>query len=187
MTKLKNEVNAKLYYELKKEIFEEEYYNTISGDWAINNKTLEEQMFNELSEKGQKLYSIIHARNYVKEIMNCDLKTFKEKTHYFELIDDEICNDDWFYEVTALKNDILNAKFTEEEINLLSNEQLEKVKEISYKLATKKLSKEYKQMYKNYKKFVDENLGFFESYYLSDYQNLENLSKIESKIIVIMQ
>ena len=36
MTKLKNEVNAKLYYELKKEIFEEEYYNTISSDWATN-------------------------------------------------------------------------------------------------------------------------------------------------------
>ncbi|UXU70149.1 hypothetical protein [Mammaliicoccus sciuri] len=186
MTKLKNEVNPKLYYELKKEIFEEEYYNTISGDWAINNKTLEEQMFNELSEKGQQLYSINHARKYVKEIMNCDLETFKEKTHYFELIDDEICNDDWHCELEKLTHKILNSKFKSEENIELSEEEFEEIHMISQDIATKKLSKEYKQMYKNYKKFVDENLGFFESYYLSDYQNLENLSKIESKIIVIM-
>ena len=113
---LKNELNVKEYYELKKQIFENEYNNTISGDWAYNNETVERKLFNSLSDENKHFYAIIHSKNYTEKIMNTDLKTFTRETDYIDLLEDNefIAESVASYqeELETETENVINSKYT---------------------------------------------------------------------------
>lgn len=186
---LKNELNVKEYYELKKQIFENEYNNTISGDWAYNNETVERKLFNSLSDENKHFYAIIHSKNYTEKIMDTDLKTLTRETDYFDLLEDIdfIAESVASYqeELETETENVINSKYTLGEIGFLSDKQFEEIHMISQDLATENLRKKYEKLYKDYLGYVENNINFEDCLPLSDYTSLierEKIQKAYSKI-----
>ena len=68
-------------YEIMRDLLiEEEFDNTLEGDWAIAEERASERIFNTMCEQAKEAYSLMYAEKWADEVMEMNEKEFLE--HY---------------------------------------------------------------------------------------------------------